>query len=118
MRFNINSVLVVWGNMGREKGCKGYPTMESFMRESPSDVSHIMRLDDSTFLTIDGLFIQLHEAEPLQYQILRDKYLKRLENVEICRQLHISKSKFDLSLACAKSFIAGGITAKEIRIWF
>lgn len=117
MQFNINSVLIVWGNMAREKGCKGYPTMESFMRESPREQGGIMRLDDSTFFTIDGLFIQLYEREPLQYQILRDKYIRRLENREICRQLHIGKSQFDLALACAKSFIAGGITAKAIQIW-
>ncbi|MGX2974470.1 antiterminator Q family protein [Ursidibacter arcticus] len=117
MLFNINNVLIVWGKMGRDKGCKGYPTMENFMRESPSETNRVMRLDDATFLTIDRLFIQLYELNQLQYEILRDKYIKQLENREICRQLHISKSQFDLSLACAKSFITGGIKAKELQIW-
>lgn len=117
MRFNINSVLIVWGNMAREKGCKGYPTMESFMREAPKQIHRVMRLDDEAYLAIDRVFIQLYQLEPLQYQILRDKYIKQMENREICRQLHIGRSQFDLAFACAKAFIAGAITAKAVQVW-
>ena len=117
MRFNINSVLTIWGSMARERGCKGYPTMESFMREAPKQVYRVMQLDDETYFLIDRLFLQLYELEPLQYKIIRDRYIKQMENREICRQLHIGKGQFDLALACAKAFISGALVAKEIKVW-
>lgn len=86
------------------------------MREA-GQAHGIRRLDDATFLAIDRVFVQLYEREPLQYQILRDKYIQQMENREICRQLHIGRSQFDLAFACAKAFIAGAITAKEVQVW-
>lgn len=36
MEIDVKSVLKLWGDYVRFTDCKGYPTMQSFMRESPA----------------------------------------------------------------------------------
>lgn len=118
MLIDIHSVLVIWGQMASERGCKGYPTMESFVKETPHTGSG-RRLDEATFLEIDRLFIQLFKQNETQFLVLRDRYIKRLERREIQRQLHLGKSQFDFALAQGKAFICGGLAAKTNgEIWY
>ena len=35
MQIDVKRVLMLWGGYVRFTGCRGYPTMQSFMRESP-----------------------------------------------------------------------------------
>lgn len=117
MVINIHSVLVIWGQMAREKGCKGYPTMESFCRESTSQGTSSIRLSDDTFFAIDKLFIALYDHDITQFQILRNKYIKGQDDVESYKSLNLNRRTYFTYLAYAKAFVTGGIIGRDIQVW-
>lgn len=118
MIFSIESLLAAWANTwAREKGCKGYPTLQSFAREMERDSYPNTRPDDSTCLEIDKQVMKLHDFNLRQYQILMAVYLQRIEHREIWKTLGIGSKTFYLELKAAKSFIAGALIAKEVKIF-
>ncbi|HDL3961997.1 TPA: hypothetical protein PW619_002426, partial [Mannheimia haemolytica] len=49
MQIDVKGVLNLWGGYVRFTDCKGYPTMQAFMRESPQERTkqrYLARLDD------------------------------------------------------------------------
>lgn len=119
MIFRIESILAVWASTwAREKGCKGYPTLQSFAREMPRTIKHrTIRLDDKTCEEIDRQLLKLHDFNLRQYQILMAKYLQDVDDREIWRELGINKAKFYRELDKALAFMSGALIAVEIKIY-
>lgn len=120
MQIDIHSVLTIWGKQwARYKDCKGYPSLQPFMREAPKQSNYygVMRLGDETCLAIDKQIRNLHEANLVQYQILMAKYYLRLEDRESWKILGLSKAGFYRQLDNAKSFILGALLAVEVRLY-
>lgn len=119
MIFRIESILAVWATTwAREKGCKGYPTLQSFAREMPRTIKHrTIRLDDKTCEEIDRQLLKLHDFNLRQYQILMAKYLQDIDDREIWQKMEIGKTTFRKELDKAKAFISGALLAKKIKIY-
>lgn len=119
MIFRIESILVVWATTwAREKGCKGYPALQSFAREMPTVVKHrAIRLSDEDCLEIDRQLRKLHDFNLVQYQILMAVYLQDIDDREIWRTMGLSKAKFYRELEKAKAFMSGALIAREIKVY-
>lgn len=118
MILRIESILSIWAKTwAREKGCKGYPTLQAFSRETPRTVHRVMRLDDKTCLEIDRQVMKLHDFNLRQYQILMAKYLQDVDDREIWQELGINKAKFYRELDKALAFMSGALMAVEIKIY-
>lgn len=119
MIFNIQSILVSWAaNWAREKGCKGYPTLQLFAREMPQPSKYrVIRLSDADYMEIDRQLLQLHDFDLVQYQILMAVYLQDVDDREIWRALELGKPKFYRELSKALAFMSGALLAREIKIY-
>lgn len=121
MKIDIHSVLTIWGKQwARYKDCKGYPSLQPFMREAPKQSNYygVMSLDDETCLAIDKQIRNLHDTNLVQYQILMAKYYLRWEDKDVWRELGFSQRKYYNELSCAKSFILGALLAIEVQLYF
>lgn len=119
MIFRIESILAVWATTwAREKGCKGYPTLQSFVREMPQTIKHrAIRFDDKTCEEIDRQVMKLHDFDLRQYQILMAVYLQEIDDCEIWQTMEIGKTTFRKELDKAKAFMSGALFGKEIKIY-
>lgn len=119
MILRIESILSIWAKTwAREKGCKGYPTLQSFAREMPQTIKHrAIRLDDKTCEEIDRQLLKLHDFDLRQYQILMAVYLQDIDDRVIWQETGIGKTAFRKELDKAKAFMSGALMAKEIKIF-
>lgn len=119
MIFSIESILIAWAKTwAREKGCKGYPTLQSFAREMPREERHrVIRLSDADCMEIDRQLMKLHDFNLQEYQILLAVYLQDIDDREIWQTMGIGKTTFRKALDKAKAFMSGALIAKEIKIY-
>ncbi|QIM62868.1 antitermination protein [Pasteurellaceae bacterium Orientalotternb1] len=112
LNARIDDVLNVWvRRWASEKGCKGYPSLQSFMRESANQVTRfsINELDERTYVRIDEAVKVLHDRNFDAYQVLMAVFLQRQERKVICETIGISPKTYHERLNAAKSFMEGSI---------
>ncbi|AGI35694.1 TPA: hypothetical protein PWY45_002452 [Mannheimia haemolytica] len=145
MLIDIKGVLNLWGSFVRFTDCKGYPTMQAFMRESPQEREkqrYLPRLDDDTLAKVDRQIRKLDpagkakaylanlakpndkreeleslESDELQFAILYLRYVAGLENKPIWQKLSLSKGAFENELRLAERFVEGVLIGSEIRLF-
>lgn len=120
MQIDVKRVLMLWGGFVRFTDCRGYPTMQSFMRESPevrSQRRYLARLDDDTLEKVDKQVRYLEQYYTQQFQLLFYRYVCGYEPKEVWRKLDISRSAFFEQQALAESFVAGALCGAEIKLF-
>lgn len=145
MLIDIKGVLNLWGSFVRFTDCKGYPTMQSFMRESPQERTkqrYLPRLDDDTLAKVDQQIRKLDptgkakaylanlakpndkreeleslEGDELQFTILYLRYVAGLENKPIWQKLSLSKTAYHTELLLAERFVEGVLVGSEVRLF-
>lgn len=120
MRIDVKSVLILWGGYVRFTDCKGYPTMQAFMRESPQERTkrlYLVRLDDDTLEKVDRQMRKLQANDKRQFDILFLKYVSGFENKQVWQKLSLSKGVFENELRLAERYVEGALAGSEIRLF-
>ncbi|MDD0822987.1 antiterminator Q family protein [Mannheimia sp. AT1] len=120
MLIDIKGVLNLWGSFVRFTDCKGYPTMQAFMRESPQERTrqrYLPRLDDDTLEKADRQIQKLKVDNKLQFDIIFLKYVAGFENKQIWQKLSLSKTAYHTELLLAERFVEGVLVGSEIRLF-
>lgn len=114
----VKRVLLLWGSYVRYTDCKGYPTMQSFMRECPENVKrrHLPRLDDETMAVVDKLVRKLKQDNKQQFEMLFWRYVVQLEHKEVWRKLSLHPETYKKEIRLAERFVAGALAGSEIRL--
>lgn len=119
MQIDVKCVLMLWGGYVRFTDCRGYPTMQSFMRESPemrTQRRYLMRLDDETLEKVDKQLRYLEKYYEQQFQILFLRYACGFEPKQCWNKLGLSRSIFFEQQALAERFVEGVLAGSEIRL--
>ena len=119
MQIDVKRVLMLWGGYVRFTDCRGYPTMQSFMRESPemrTQRRYLMRLDDETLEKVDKQLRYLEKYYERQFQILFLRYACGFEPKQCWHKLGLSRSIFFEQQALAARFVEGVLAGSEIRL--
>lgn len=112
LHISIDDVLNVWvRRWASEKGCKAYPSLQSFMRESPCTLTRytIAELDEQSYVKIDQAVTILHNLNLEAYQVLMAVFLQYKDKKEICEAMMISFTTFDNRLRTARDFMQGAV---------
>lgn len=112
LHIKIDDILYVWvRRWASHKGCKGYPSLQSFMREAQSAMTYytISELTEEQYLKIDKAILELHNRNVEAYQVLMAVFLQGHSKREICDVMSISSTTFDNRLRTAKDFMEGAI---------
>lgn len=120
MQIDVKRVLVLWGGFVRFTDCRGYPTMQSFMRESPevgSKRRYLARLDDDTLAKVDKQVRYLEQYYTQQFQLLFYRYVCGYEPKEVWRKLSLSKGTYENELRLAERFVEGALVGGEINLF-
>ena len=118
MQIDVKRVLMLWGGYVRFTDCRGYPTMQSFMRESPeirTQRRYLMRLDDETLEKVDK---QVRKLDELSFKILFLRYVAGLEHNMIWRKVELCKPTYEKHLMLAEKFVEGALAGAEIKLFF
>ncbi|MBN6711433.1 hypothetical protein JFL47_09390 [Haemophilus haemoglobinophilus] len=117
---NIDRILIAWGRYANSRIGTEYPCIAAGMRLAiePDSAYHIFDLTDDTCILIGDQILRLKNKMDLRYEIIMAKYAIRLEDEEIWRILHISKTTYFRELAKAKSYVEGAIEGAEIMAYF
>lgn len=121
MQIDVKRVLVLWGGFVRFTDCRGYPTMQSFMRESPevrSQRRYLARLDDDTLEKVDKQVRKLKEKNEQHFDILFSRYVCGLSYKEALKRANVPRRIYDSYLALAEYFVEGALAGAEIKILF
>lgn len=122
LNVGIDDVLNVWvRRWASQRDCRGYPSLQPFMRESLNKLTRysISELDDQTYIRIDQAIEILRNRDLLTYQILMAKFLQRHDKKTICDTMLIAPRTFDSRLAEGRMFMEGAIFGSGvIRIKF
>lgn len=110
--IKIEDILNTWvRRWASYKGCKGYPSLQSFAKESPRVLSRysINELSDATYLSIDKA-VEILRIEDLEaYQILMAIYLQGQGEKAIREAMEIARSTYFNKLNKAKAFMEGAV---------
>lgn len=90
LNVSIDDILNVWvRRWASQKDCRGYPSLQSFMRESQNTITRytISELDEPTYIRIDEAVLMLHDLELEAYQVLMAVKLQGKERQEICETI-------------------------------
>ncbi|MDW1110253.1 antiterminator Q family protein [Mannheimia haemolytica] len=120
MQIDVKGVLSLWGGYVRFTDCKGYPTMQAFMRESPQERTkqrYLARLDDDTLEKVDRQMRKLQANDKRQFDVLFYKYAVGLENKQVWQKLSLSKTSYHTELLLAERFMEGALAGSEIRLF-
>ena len=120
MQIDVKRVLMLWGGYVRFTGCRGYPTMQSFMRESPemrTQRRYLMRLDDETLEKVDKQVRKLKEKNEQHFDILFSRYVCGLDYRQAVKRTGMSSRTYDGQLALAEYFVEGALIGAEIKIF-
>ena len=120
MQIDVKRVLMLWGGYVRFTDCRGYPTMQSFMRESPemrTQRRYLMRLDDETLEKVDKQVRKLKEKNEQHLDILFSRYVCGLDYRQAVKRAGISSRTYDGQLALAEYFVEGALIGAEIKIF-
>ena len=117
LNASIDDVLNVWvRRWASHRDCKGYPSLQSFMRESAKPIIRytISELDERTYVRIDEAVKVLHDRNLEVYQVLMAKFLQRQDKKEICTAMAISPRTFDSKLSEGRMFMEGAVFGSRI----
>lgn len=117
LNASIDDVLNVWvRRWASHRDCKGYPSLQSFMRESAKPIIRytISELDEGTYVRIDEAVKVLHDRNLEVYQVLMAVFLQRQDRQSICNAMMISKTTFHERLNAAKSFMEGAMFGSHL----
>ncbi|QNS14555.1 antiterminator Q family protein [Mannheimia bovis] len=120
MQIDVKGVLSLWGGYVRFTDCKGYPTMQAFMRESPQERTkqrYLARLDDDTLENVDRQMRKLQANDKRQFDVLFYKYAVGLENKQVWQRLSLSRGVFENELRLAERFVEGALIGCEVRLF-
>lgn len=112
LHISIDDVLNVWvRRWASERGCKAYPSLQSFMRESANVITRysIAELDEASYWRIDEAVMTLHDLHLEAYQVLMAVFLQRQDRWTICTEMRISPKTYHDRLNTAKSFMQGAV---------
>ena len=119
MQIDVKRVLMLWGGYVRFTDCKGYPTMQSFMRESPemrTKRRYLARLDDDTLEKVDIQIRYLEQHSPRQFDLLFFRYVCGYEPNHVWRKLSLSKGSYENELRLAERFVEGALVGSQISL--
>ena len=112
LHLSIDDILKVWvRRWASYKGVKGYPSLQSFARESKQVIQHysITELNDEAYVRIDEALDILREINLDAYQVLMAVFLQRQDRKVICETIGISPKTYHEKLNAAKSFMEGAV---------
>lgn len=117
LNASIDDVLNVWvRRWASHRDCKGYPSLQPFMRESAKPIIRytISELDERTYVRIDEAVKVLHDRNLEVYQVLMAVFLQRQDRKVICETIGISPKTYHERLNAAKSFMEGAVFGSGI----
>lgn len=112
LHINIDDVLHVWvRRWASHRGCRGYPSLQSFMRESKVVITRysICDLAEDDYIKIDDAVMTLHDLNLEAYQVLMAVFLQGQDKKNICLEMQISPRTFDRRLRTARDFMEGAV---------
>lgn len=112
LHINIDDVLKVWvRRWASHRGCRGYPSLQSFARESNVVITRysICDLAEEDYIKIDNAVMTLHDLNLESYQVLMAVFLQRQDRKAICETIDISPKTYHERLNAAKSFMEGAV---------
>jgi len=112
LRIDISDILWVWARRwGSFKGIKGYPNLQSFIRDGKVVQARyaISDLSDDMYLRIDSALDILRQQNLEAYQVLMAIYLQGQDKRNVCLEMALRPSTFDNLLRTAKDFMSGAM---------
>lgn len=112
LHINIDDVLKVWvRRWASHRGCRGYPSLQSFARESNVVITRysICDLAEEDYIKIDNAVMTLHDLNLESYQVLMAVFLQGQDKKNICLEMQISPRTFDRRLRTARDFMEGAV---------
>lgn len=118
--MNIDRVLIAWGRFANSRIGTEYPCIAAGMKLAVMPLSRysMFNLTDEACFSNWGADLKIEEKQDLRYEILMARYALRIEDVDICKILNISRATYFNELAKAKSYIEGAIDSAKIDIHF
>ncbi|MDG6857089.1 antiterminator Q family protein [Glaesserella parasuis] len=107
LHISIDDILHVWARRwASHKECRGYPSLQSFMREVEVKRSYsISELTEDEYLKIDTAVITLHDLDLEAYQVLMAVFLQGQNKQSTCLEMQIAPRTFDRRLRTARDFM-------------
>lgn len=112
LHINIDDILHVWvRRWASHRGCLGYPSLQSFARESNVVITRysICDLAEDEYIKIDDAVMVLHDLNLEAYQVLMAVFLQGQDKKNICLEMDISPTTFDNRLRKARDFMDGAV---------
>ncbi|MDO9810946.1 antitermination protein, partial [Glaesserella parasuis] len=98
LHISIDDILNVWvRRWASHRGCRGYPSLQSFMSEATVKITKysIDELSEEHYLKLDEAVMTLHDLNLEAYQVLMAVFLQGQDKKNICLEMHISPTTFD-----------------------
>ncbi|MFK5158002.1 ECF-type sigma factor [Glaesserella parasuis] len=112
LHISIDDILNVWvRRWASHRGCRGYPSLQSFMPEATAQITKysIDELSEEHYLKLDEAVMTLHDLNLEAYQVLMAVFLQGQDKKNICLEMHISPRTFDRRLRTARDFMEGAV---------
>ncbi|MDO9677050.1 ECF-type sigma factor [Glaesserella parasuis] len=112
LHISIDDILRVWvRRWASHRGCRGYPSLQSFMREATAQITKysIDELSEEQYLKLDEAVMTLHDLNLEAYQVLMAVFLQGQDKKNICLEMQISPRTYDNRLRTARDFMEGAV---------
>lgn len=112
LHISIDDILHVWvRRWASHRGCRGYPSLQSFARESKVVITRysICDLAEENYIKIDDAVMTLHDLNLEAYQVLMAVFLQGQDKKNICLEMQISPRTYDNRLRTARDFMEGAV---------
>ena len=119
LHISIDDILHVWARRwASHKECRGYPSLQSFMRESPCIIQRysITDLSEKNYIFIDNALDALRKHDLCAYQVLMAVYLQGQPRKAICQAMDISAKTYYEWLNAGKYFMSGAVFGGTLLI--
>lgn len=120
VQIKIKPFLAGWGANVRFSECRGFPRMQSFMRESPLNQSRVrpMIINDDDLELVAKAVNYLAEHYPQQHDALFYRYVYGLDVADVFKKLQVSATTGKSILAKAEQSIELSLVGAQIRVLF
>ncbi|MDD2172260.1 ECF-type sigma factor [Glaesserella parasuis] len=112
LHISIDDILHVWvRRWASHRGYRGYPSLQSFMRESKVVITRysICNLAEEAYIKLDEAVMTLHDLNLEAYQVLMAVFLQGQDKKNICLEMQISPRTYDNRLRTARDFMEGAV---------
>nr|DAR99364.1 MAG TPA: DNA-directed RNA polymerase subunit alpha [Caudoviricetes sp.] len=108
MSININKVSVQWGYWATPRYEGEYPRVSAGFAELKCDARYLPKyrvqpITDDLGMQIDGHMQVMKRVSPELYDVFMLTYVKRWDNIDICRHLNLSRREYFQRLKTAKT---------------